>query len=40
MKKAVPDDSYGTRIEIDQEKCIGCSKCVMYCPHGAINMIG
>jgi len=26
------------KIIIDQEKCIGCSKCVSYCPHNAIIM--
>ena len=31
---------FSAKIEIDKEKCIGCSKCVMACPHGAINMIG
>lgn len=23
--------------EVDQEKCIGCKKCVNFCPMGAIN---
>ncbi len=24
--------------QIDQEKCIQCEKCVMYCPMGAIHV--
>ncbi len=26
------------KIEIDSNKCTGCSKCVAYCPHNAIFM--
>lgn len=29
---------FSGKIEIDKEKCIGCSKCVAYCPHNAISM--
>ncbi|HWR60009.1 MAG TPA: 4Fe-4S binding protein [Clostridia bacterium] len=29
---------FSGKITIDREKCIGCSKCVAYCPHGAISM--
>lgn len=24
--------------EVDQEKCVRCSKCVRYCPMGAIKL--
>ncbi|WP_418791174.1 ATP-binding protein [Phosphitispora sp. TUW77] len=24
--------------EIDRDTCVGCGKCVDYCPHGAIQM--
>ncbi|MGE5631688.1 MAG: DUF362 domain-containing protein [Caulobacteraceae bacterium] len=34
----VKEGLFGGKIVIDQEKCIGCSKCVNYCPHGAIYM--
>lgn len=29
---------FSGKIKIDHEKCIGCSKCVAYCPHNAISM--
>lgn len=25
-------------IEINEEKCIGCGKCVAVCPHGALEL--
>ena len=24
---------------VDHDKCTGCSKCVSYCPHGAVKII-
>lgn len=24
---------------VDHDECIGCSKCISYCPHGAVKMI-
>jgi len=27
-----------SKIDINKDKCIGCAKCVRYCPHNAINM--
>lgn len=29
---------FSGKITINQEKCIGCSKCIMACPHNAIAM--
>jgi Fe-S-cluster-containing hydrogenase component 2 len=29
---------FSGKVAIDQEKCIGCSKCVLSCPHNAISM--
>lgn len=29
---------FGGEITINKEKCIGCSKCVAYCPHHAVSM--
>lgn len=23
---------------VDEKKCIGCEKCLAYCPHGAVSM--
>lgn len=34
----VKEGIFNGKIEIDKEKCIGCGKCVNYCPHGAISM--
>ncbi|MTI49482.1 4Fe-4S binding protein [Sporosalibacterium faouarense] len=25
--------------KVDHDICIGCEKCVRYCPHGAVNII-
>lgn len=36
--KFVRQGIFSGKIEIDKEKCIGCSKCVKYCPHNAIIM--
>ena len=29
---------FSGNIAIDEEKCIGCGKCVVACPHKAIKM--
>lgn len=34
----VKEGLFKGHIEIDESKCIGCSKCVNYCPHNAIYM--
>lgn len=36
--KFVREGMFSGKIEIDHEKCIGCAKCVKYCPHNAIGM--
>ncbi|MGB7605246.1 MAG: 4Fe-4S binding protein [Lutisporaceae bacterium] len=36
--KFIREGLFSGKIEIDKEKCIGCSKCVAYCPHNAISM--
>jgi len=33
---AITQDGYGLP-KIDDEKCIDCRKCIMYCPMGAIS---
>ena len=25
--------------KVDHEACIGCEKCINYCPHGAVKMV-
>lgn len=32
---AIIQDGYG-KPKIDEEKCINCKKCIMFCPMGAI----
>jgi Fe-S-cluster-containing hydrogenase component 2 len=34
----VKEGMFNGKIEIDLGKCIGCGKCVNYCPHSAISM--
>ena len=34
----VKEGFFSGKIVIDQEKCIGCGKCVKACPHDAISM--
>lgn len=34
----IKEGLFSGKIKINQEKCIGCSKCVNYCPHNAISM--
>ncbi len=29
---------FGTAV-VDTEKCIGCRKCVLFCPRGVISMV-
>lgn len=29
---------FGGQITINDEKCIGCGKCISYCPHQAVFM--
>jgi Fe-S-cluster-containing dehydrogenase component len=29
---------FGGEVTINAEKCIGCAKCVAYCPHQAVSM--
>jgi len=29
----------GSTPKVDPELCVGCGKCVNYCPHGAVKMI-
>lgn len=36
--KFVKEGLFSGKIEIDHEKCIGCSKCIAACPHNAISM--
>ncbi|MGE5678286.1 MAG: 4Fe-4S binding protein [Pseudomonadota bacterium] len=36
--KFIKEGLFSGKIEIDREKCIGCSKCVAACPHNAISM--
>lgn len=30
---------FQVKINIDENKCTGCSVCTRYCPHGAIKLI-
>lgn len=30
---------YGQPPVIDEDKCTGCSKCVMFCPMGAVEIV-
>lgn len=35
---AVTKQGFFGSVEIDSTKCIGCGKCIQYCPHGAVKM--
>ena len=37
-KKAISQKGWFSLPVVDEDQCIGCGKCVHYCPMGAIRM--